>query len=258
MTTRTEKFALVTGTSSGIGAAVADQLLERGWTVIGMARRPSAIEHAFYHHLAVDFGNPIALTRAMDDEVIPKLRDNEWARVGLVNNAANGGPLGPVHTLNPAELLYLYAVNVIAPLSLMGALSLHCKSNVPLRIVNLSSGAAVQGFPGLSAYGSSKAALRMAGMVLAAEWESPAPHATLRTDAAILSYEPGIVDTPMQTAARSQPAEQFPWVGVFHGFAEQGRLVPPSLPAADIVAFLESDGQPAFAESRLGESPRIS
>ena len=188
-------------------------------------------------------------------DVVPELRDGAWTRIGLVNNAASGGRLGPVHALEPAGLADVYAVNVIAPLSLMGAVSLHSNSTIPLRIVNVSSGAAVHGFPGLAAYGSSKAALRMAGMVLAAEWQAPAAHATVRDDAAILSYEPGIVDTPMQTAARSQPEEQFPWVGLFHGFAEQGRLVPPSMPAADIVAFLESDAQPAFAESRLGTFP---
>jgi benzil reductase ((S)-benzoin forming) len=258
MATPTKRLALVTGTSSGIGAAVAAQLVERGWTVIGMARRAAAIDSPRYHHLAVDFANPIALERAMDEQVIPELRDGEWARVGLVNNAATGGPLGPVHALHAGQLLYLYAVNVVAPLLLMGVVSLHCDVKIPLRIVNVSSGAAVNGFPGLAAYGSSKAALRMAGMVLSAEWESPAPHATVRNDAAVLSYEPGIVDTPMQTAARTSPEEQYPWVGLFRGFAEQRRLVQPAMPAADIVAFLESDNQPTFSESRLGASPAVS
>lgn len=256
--THTEKFALVTGTSSGIGAAVAGLLLERGWTVTGVARRPASLNHPRYRHLALDLGDLPALTRATDEHIVPQLRDAKWARVGLVNNAANGGPLGPVHTLPPAEMMDVYAVNVAAPMSLMGVASLHSDANVPLRIVNVSSGAAVHGFPGLAVYGSSKAALRMAGMVLAAEWASPAPHATVRNDAAILCYEPGIVDTPMQTAARSHREEQFPWVSLFHGFAEQGRLVQPAMPAADIVAFLESDDQPAFTESRLGTFPRAS
>ena len=253
---RTEKFALVTGTSSGIGAAVAGQLLERGWTVTGIARRAAGLNHPCYRHLALDLGDLTALTRATDEHIVPQLRDAKWARVGLVNNAANGGPLGAAHTIQPAELMQANAVNVAAPLWLMGVMSRHCEPGVPLRIVNVSSGAAVQGIPGLAAYASSKAALRMAGMVVAAEWQSNVPHAPTRADAAILSYEPGTVDTPMQGVARSRAPEEYPWVGMFRAFAEQGRLVPPALPAAEIVAFLEADGQPAFAERRLAAVPR--
>src|SRR5881628_558362 len=60
-----------------------------------------------------------------------------------------------------------------------------------IRIVNLSSGAAVRAFPGLAAYCGSKAALRMAGMAFAAELESPL-RPTATPDVAILSYEPGV------------------------------------------------------------------
>lgn len=254
----TEKFALVTGTSSGIGAAVATQLLEHGWTVMGIARRPAPLDHPSYRHLVFDLGDITALTRATDEHVVPRLRDGRWTRVGLVNNAANGGPLRAAHAIQPAELMQTNAVNVAAPLWLMGVVSQHSDVGVPLRIVNVSSGAALQGFPGLAAYGSSKAALRMAGMVVAAEWQSTVPHAPTRHDAAILSYEPGTVDTPMQGAARSHNPEEYPWVGMFRAFAEQGRLVSPARPAAEIVAFLESNGQPPFAERRLAASARAS
>jgi NADP-dependent 3-hydroxy acid dehydrogenase YdfG len=43
MTTTGTKLALVTGTSSGIGAAVAAQLLGDGWEGVGVARRPARL-----------------------------------------------------------------------------------------------------------------------------------------------------------------------------------------------------------------------
>jgi NAD(P)-dependent dehydrogenase (short-subunit alcohol dehydrogenase family) len=106
-------------------------------------------------------------------------------------------------------------------------------------------------FPGLAAYSSSKAALRMAGMVLAAELDSPLRRQPAPGDAAILSYEPGAVDTPMQQFARSQDSPDFPWGQMFHDFAARGLLVSPDVPALEIVAFLEVDAQPRFAERRL-------
>ena len=47
-------LAVVTGTTSGIGEAVARQLLERGWRVVGIARREATLRHERYGHVAVD------------------------------------------------------------------------------------------------------------------------------------------------------------------------------------------------------------
>jgi hypothetical protein len=87
-------------------------------------------------------------------------------------------------------------------------------------------------------------------MSLASELDS-AKTQEARRDAAILSYEPGVVETDMQRYARSRSPEEFPWVSMFQDFAARGLLVPAERPAAEIVAFLESDGQAAFAERRL-------
>ncbi len=249
------RIAIVTGTSRGIGAAVAERLLERSWTVIGIARHQGAVRHRAYRHLEFDLSESAALGSGLEPALRDALRDLPIVRVGLVNNAAAGGVLGPIETIDAVHLLRLSAVNWVAPTWLMGFVLRSVPTSAALRIVNVSSGAALRPFPGLSDYCGSKAALRMTGMVAAAELESPARTVAAPPDTAILSYEPGTVDTEMQAEARSRPLAEYPWAGLFRDFAARGMLVPPAAPAADIVDFLESDGQPVFTERRFG-APR--
>src|SRR5215208_71444 len=164
-------LAIVTGTSAGIGGSVARLLLEHGWTVIGIARRPAVIDHDRYHHLALDLRRFDTVEDGLRQRAIPLLRQRP-ARVALVNNAASPDLLGAIERTSAAALLDVLAVNTVAPISLIALLSRECDPVTPLRIVNVSSGAAVSAFPGLAAYSSSKAALRTAGMVIAAEWTS--------------------------------------------------------------------------------------
>lgn len=244
------KSAIVTGTSAGVGEAVARQLLERGWSVIGIARRPAPFTHDRYRHVAYDLAGVVDDPAALESQLtLPDVQT--LRRIGLVNNAAVPQGLMPVARLDPRELARIYAVNLIAPVWLMGYALRAAPTDTPVRIVNVSSGAGTTGFAGLAAYGSGKAALRLAGMSLAREWDTPSSTAAPRENAAILSYEPGVVDTDMQRYARSRPADEFPWAQMFHDFAARGVAVPPERPAREIVEFLESDGQPPFAEHRL-------
>jgi benzil reductase ((S)-benzoin forming) len=248
------KLALVTGTTSGIGAAVARLLLERAWTVVGVARRAAQIEHPQYQHLPLDLADVATTVAALERDVAPLLADRHWQRVALVNNAASVDLLTSVEDIDPLALLRLYSVNTATPIWLMGFLLRTCPPAAAVRIVNVSSAAAVDAFPGLAAYGSSKAALRMAGTVFAAELDSPLRRRPAPADVAILSYEPGLVDTPMQRLARSHAPERFPWVQMFHDFESGGLLVQPEAPSAGIVAFLEGDAQRRFSERRFGSS----
>jgi benzil reductase ((S)-benzoin forming) len=247
-------LAIVTGTSSGIGEHAARDLLARGWTVIGIARRKAHIDHEAYTHVALDLGDLEGLSETTGARIAPTVRDAQWKRVALVNNAAITGPLGPLEHLTPPELTSVYAVNAIAPIWLMGFVGRNAASDVAVRIVNVSTGAATQGVPGLSAYGSSKAALRLAGMAFAAESASP-PRDQPRRDLAILSYEPGVVDTPMQVHARGTSSDAFPWVEMFHRFRSDGLLVAPHNVTATITNFLDSDPTERFSERRHGAEP---
>jgi benzil reductase ((S)-benzoin forming) len=244
------RLAIVTGTSSGIGEQVARQLLQRRWEVIGIARRPGALNLQGYIHCSFDLADIHHLIPKLETELGSRIRDGSVTRIALVNNAADVALLGQMDQLQPDGMLQAYAVNTVAPLLLIGWLLRTADPQVPVRIVNVSSGAGVEPFPGLGVYGSTKAALRLAGMVLAAELDMRAAAGAPR-DATVWSYEPGVVETPMQEAVRSSSAESVPIVGVFHDLAAHGQLRPADVPAREIVSYLEADGHPRFSEQRF-------
>ena len=244
------RLAIVTGTSSGIGEKVARQLLQRGWDVIGIARRPAPIDSPSYTHCSLDLADVARLTASLEKQVRPRLRDGGVTRLALVNNAADVALLGQVDQLEPSGMLQAYAINTVAPVLLMGWVLRTASPRIPVRIVNVSSGAGVEPIPGLGAYGSTKAALRLAGMVLAAELDMRAAGGAPR-DATVWSYEPGVVATPMQDAVRTSTAETVPIVQVFKDLHAHGQLRPADLPATEIVSYLEADGHPRFSEQRF-------
>lgn len=245
------RLALVTGTSSGIGEAVARELLGRGWRVVGLSRRPGILDHPSYQHLNVDLSELSTLPERVEQAVGSAVTDPVIERVALVNNAADPGLLGPVEVIDPVAMLPVFGVNVVAPTWLSGWVARRCRRGVPLRIVNVLSGAGVRPFPGLATYGATKAALRMVGMVLASEVDAGRDGS--QRDVTILCYSPGPVDTPMQEKARTSSAKVFPLVETFTRWAAEGQLVPPAAPAGEIAAYVEGDGYPGFAECRSGE-----
>lgn len=247
------RLALVTGTTSGIGEAVARELLDRGWRVVGLARRASPMEHDAYAHMQLDLGDLSTLTDGVETSLVERVANPALARLALVNNAADPGLLGPVERVDPAAMLRAFAVNVVAPTWLMGWMVRRSDPAVPVRIVNLSSGAGKSPYPGLATYGSSKAALRLASMVFAAELASEVQPDEVCRDVTILSYGPGPVDTPMQAMARAAPAEMFPLHETFTRWAAEGQLMSPAGPATEIATYLETDGYPGFAECRSGQ-----
>jgi benzil reductase ((S)-benzoin forming) len=253
MTSHPRSLAFVTGTSSGIGEAAARDLLGRGWQVIGVARRAASIRDPNYTHLRLDLADLAGVSTALDAKVRPLLAGGKVTRLGLVNNAALVGLLGPISTLDAALLAPVYTVNTAAPILLMGWFVRQTVAGVALRIANVSTGAAVNPYPGLGAYGTSKAALRMAGMVLATELDLKAESDP--RDVSILSYEPGLVDTPMQTTVRTSSVEVLPVVQVFVNWAADGVLVAPEQPVKRIADYLGSDGHPRWMELRFEAPP---
>ena len=226
-------------------------LLDRQWRVVGISRRPAQIENPHYSHVTLDLADVETLTGSMAAKLGPAIADSALERA-LVNNAADVALHGQVDQLEAAGLMRAYAISTVAPILLMGWILRESAAGVLLRIVNVSTGAAVDALPGLGAYSGTKAALRLVGMIFAAEL-GMRPQAS--RDVSVLAYDPGVVETPMARAVREQCAEKLPIVQMFQQLAAHRMPRTPDVPANAIADYLEADGHPRFKEERFAFVP---
>lgn len=184
--------AIVTGASFGFGRAVARALSARGVTLVLDGRRSQPL-----HEVAAAL--PSRAVAIAGDIADPAHRTELAAaatRLGgldlLINNASGLGPspLPPLRDYPLDQLTQLYQVNVFAPLALT-QLVLPMLLASGGTVVNISSDAAVEAYPGWGGYGSSKAALDQLSAVLGAE------HPTLH----VYAFDPGDMRTDMHQRA---------------------------------------------------------
>lgn len=197
MTQQATRVALITGASRGLGRMLAAFLAGRGWDLIITARGAAALEEARAELAALG----ATVTAVAGDVADPAHRAALAAaacRAGrldlLVNNASILGP-SPLPALADAPLEALeqaLEVNLLAPLGLIQATRPLLAAGRGL-VVNLSSDAAVGGYPGWGVYGASKAALDLASLTLAAE---------LRSEGiGVVAVDPGDMRTAMHQEA---------------------------------------------------------
>ena len=163
--------ALITGASRGLGLTLARALAGRGWRLILDARGAAALEAA-----RAELSQTTVVTAIAGDVADPAHRRAlalaAYAAGGLdavVNNASILGPSPQPPLLDyPLEVLeQVYRVNLLAPLALLQAVRPSLKPGA--RVINVSSDAGVQPYPGWGGYGSSKAALEQLSAILAEE-----------------------------------------------------------------------------------------
>jgi len=200
--------ALVTGASSGIGAAIVDRLLDCGWRVLAASRTPPARRHARLEWRETDLADP-ADVAALATAVGPL--DAVVYAAGIQSSAVLG-------ELDAAAGEAMWRLHVQAPTELLNALvgSIPHGGRVVLIGSRTSSGVA-----GKSQYAATKAAL----VGLARSWAMElAPRAIT-----VNVVAPGPTDTPMLSdPARSSTPPRIPPLG---------RLVRPS-EVAGLTAFL--------------------
>ncbi len=193
-TSHGERVAIITGASRGLGLALARELAARRWRLVLDARGGESLARAGAELARLT--TVVTVTGDVADEEHRVRLVAEAGRLGrldlLVNNASVLGPSPqPALADYPLdELRHVYEVNVVAPLRLV-QLAVPLLEAAGGRVVNVTSDAAREPYPGWGGYGSSKAALEQLSNVLAAE------HPALQ----LLWVDPGDMRTDLHQAA---------------------------------------------------------
>jgi NAD(P)-dependent dehydrogenase (short-subunit alcohol dehydrogenase family) len=163
--------AIITGASRGLGLALATGLAGAGWQLVVDARGATDLATTTGH---IQGGRVVAVPGDVTDPAHRRDLVEAAGRLGgldlLVNNAGILGPSPqpPLADYPLDALRDVYEVNVVAPLGLI-QLALPALRSHGGAIVNVTSDAAVEAYPGWGGYGSAKAAIEQASRVLAAE-----------------------------------------------------------------------------------------
>jgi NAD(P)-dependent dehydrogenase (short-subunit alcohol dehydrogenase family) len=234
---RAGRVALVTGASRGIGAATAVALAAQGCAVACAARSttaspqrtPGTLDETVERiRAAGGDAQAVPTNLAVTDEVVAMV-EHTVEHFGHLDYLVNNAAVTFVGDLDIPLRRYelLMAVNVTAPLVAMQQAAPHLRASDRGAIVNVSSVAALFPYPGLMAYGMSKAALERATVDAARQ---------LRPDGiAVNGFR---VDIPVASegfVANAPGADQSSWE-------------PPEVAAEGIVWLL---GQPAEVSGEL-------
>ena len=191
-----EPVALITGGTSGIGLATAIRLARHGYHVAICARNEQRLSSAREQisRASDGRGEVVGFSRdlAQTDDAI-SLHEEVLEQLGtidvLVNNASSA-PLGNFETMSAETFETMVNTNIRSVFYLTQAVWRTMLQQGRGVIVNISSLAAIDPFPGFSLYGSSKAWLDILTHVLAAEGDA--------ADIRVYSIRPGAVETPMR------------------------------------------------------------
>jgi len=221
------EYYFITGSSSGLGKALANLALSKGYQVTGMSRRQT-IHHENYNHIKLD----LSITEQVLNFNFSIPADAK--KVVLFNNAGAISEAKPFGKIKNEKIISDFNVNLISPAILINKfIETFQRFSGEKIIVNISSGAGKNPIDGWGVYCSSKSGIDMLSNVIAEE-----QRLTLKKGFRIYSIAPGIVDTEMQDKIRTASKENFSRINDFISYKERGELSSPALIAEKYISIL--------------------
>jgi NAD(P)-dependent dehydrogenase (short-subunit alcohol dehydrogenase family) len=244
---------ILTGASRGMGLAMAEQLLQKGNTLLCISRHanPDLAASAqkadvsitqWAHDLADGEGASVRLREWLQNQ-----NPAAFASASLINNAGVIPPIAPLRQSQPADLALALRVGLEAPMALSAAF-LGATENWPLprKVLNISSGLGRYPMASQAGYCAAKAGMDHFTRCLALD---ESLHAN---GAKVCSLAPGVIDTDMQVQLRGAAGEAFPDQAKFLQLKAQGQLSSPTQAAEQVLRFLAKPdfGREAVADIR--------
>jgi NAD(P)-dependent dehydrogenase (short-subunit alcohol dehydrogenase family) len=221
------RLAVVSGGSRGLGKALTEQFLAEGWEVLEFSRSGGGPGH-----VSVDLSTGVACLPVFGREFGARA-GRPYEELVLVNNAGSLEPIRMAADLDPAGLAANLNVNFTAQVVLIQQFVRAFAGHRGRKVVaNVSSGAALKGYPGWSLYCAGKAGMENFIRALAEEEKCRPCGFTF------LNFDPYVMDTAMQATIRQTDPVDFPPVARFVGYRENGRLLPPSTVARCLLQVL--------------------
>jgi len=203
----------ITGTSSGIGFATANQFLKEGYEVIGISRH-CKINHQGYKHVYLDLSDLKSVEQFEFDTILDK-------DVVLINNAGVIKPIKPIGHLLDKEIVNITTVNLLSPQILINKFIHKYNSfNNKYTILNISSGAGKYPIDAWATYCASKAGIDLFSETIKLEFEN-----RKMSNWHIFSFAPGVVDTNMQIDIRGANENEFKSLQKFIDLKQNNELL---------------------------------
>ena len=220
-----QKVALITGTGGGIGKAIAELLLKKGYLVFGYSRT-NKINHPNFNFTLIDLSD----IAQVNDLSLPIIDSNNFL---LINNAATIGSIVPFDKKETRDIINEYNLNLVSP-TILCRKFITTYPNQEKLLINIGSGAANSAIPSWSTYCATKAALDMLTQVIAEE-----NHKNLK----VFSVHPGIVDTNMQKTIRETEKNLFPLLSKFTAYHSQNELETTSIAAQKLHYIIQNSNE---------------